>query len=499
MEFSVKSGNPEKQRTACVIVGVFQSRRLSPAARQLDDASEGFLSALLRRGDMEGETGQTLWLYSVPHTLCERVLLVGCGREKDFDDKVYRKVTETATKALDRSGATEAVSYLTELPIKGRDRQWRLRIAVEAVEDALYRFDKLKSEPETRKRPLRRLVLTVGGRRELLAGEQAVREGSAIASGKRLAKDLANLPGNLCTPEYLAEQALQLARMHQQLEVSVLDEDQMSELGMGAMLAVSRGSQLPARLIIMHYRGADPDQRPLGLVGKGITFDSGGISIKPAQAMDEMKFDMGGAASVFGAITACAELQLPINLVGVIAAAENMPDGRAARPGDVITTLSGQTVEILNTDAEGRLVLCDALTYLQRFEPSAVVDIATLTGSCVVALGHHAHGLLSNSQGLANDLLQAGRTSLDRAWELPLWDDYQEQLKSPVADMANIGGKPAGTITAACFLSRFTKKYRWAHLDVAGTAWRTGEDKGATGRPVPLLAHYLLSRAASST
>ncbi|MBD3618217.1 MAG: leucyl aminopeptidase [Chromatiales bacterium] len=496
MEFAIKSGTPEKQRSACVIVGVFQSKRLSTAAKAIDQASEGMIGALMRRGDLTGDLGQTLWLYNLPNTLCDRVLVVGCGREREFDEKALQKATVAAVRAVNASGATEAVSYLTELAVKGADSAWKIRQTVIHTEDALYRFDQLKSEkkPEA-KRPLKKIVLNVPTRRELMKGEQAAREGMAIAAGMKRAKDLANLPGNICTPTYLAEEAQRLKKTFRKLKVEVLEETDMEKLGMGALLSVSKGSEQPAKLITMDYRGGDKNARPVVLVGKGITFDTGGISIKPGAAMDEMKFDMGGAASVFGVITAVCELQLPINIVGVVAAAENMPDGRASKPGDIVTTMSGQTVEILNTDAEGRLVLCDALTSVEKYHPAAVVDIATLTGACIIALGHVASAVLGNHSPLVNDLLTAGKDAVDPAWELPLWDDYQEQLDSNFADMANIGGRPAGSITAACFLSRFAKKYHWAHMDIAGTAWKSGKDKGATGRPVPLLMSWLLKRA----
>ena len=494
MEFTVKSGNPEKQRTACLVLGVYESRRLSPAAEQFDGACEGSLSALLRRGDMEGKPGQTLLLFQPADFLCDRVLLVGCGRERDLDGRRFRQIIAAATRQLNDTGATEAVSYLTDLNVKGRDTFWKVRQAVEATEDNLYRFDELKSKKDTPRRPLRRITFSVPSRRELPEGEKAVREALAIANGMRLARDLGNLPGNICTPSYLAEKALSLAQDYPDLKVSVLEEEQMADLGMNCLLAVSKGSEQPAKLITLEYRNGPQGQKPFCLVGKGITFDTGGISLKPGAEMDEMKFDMCGAASVLGTLRALAELELPLNVVGVVAAVENMPDGKATRPGDIVTTLSGQTVEILNTDAEGRLILCDALTYSERFEPQAVVDIATLTGACIIALGHHPHGLLSNHNPLANELLRAGETAFDRAWELPLWDEYQEQLESNFADMGNIGGRPAGTITAACFLSRFTKKFHWAHLDIAGTAWKSGKEKGATGRPVPLLTQYLLDR-----
>ena len=496
MEFAIKSGTPEKQRSACVIVGVFQAKRLSTAAKTIDEASEGMISALMRRGDLTGEVGQTLWLYNVPNTLCDRVLVVGCGKERDFDEKAFQKVIAATARAVNASGATEAVSYLTELAVKGADSGWKVRQAVVYTEDTLYRFDQLKSDkkPDT-KRPLKKIVLNVPTRRELMKGENAAREGMAIAAGMKRTKDLANLPGNICTPTYLAEEAARLKKTFRRLKVEVLEETDMEKLGMGAFLSVSKGSEQPGKLIVMDYRGGDKTQKPVVLVGKGITFDTGGISIKPGAAMDEMKFDMGGAASVFGTMTAVAELQLPINVVGVVAAAENMPDGRASKPGDVVTTMSGHTVEILNTDAEGRLVLCDALTYVEKYNPSVVIDIATLTGACIIALGHVASGILSNHNPLANDLLAASKDAVDPAWELPLWDDYQEQLDSNFADMANIGGRAAGSITAACFLSRFAKKYHWAHMDIAGTAWKSGKDKGSTGRPVPLLMSYLLKRA----
>jgi leucyl aminopeptidase len=486
MEFTVKSGSPEKQRSACVVVGIYEPRRLSPAAEELDTASDGFISGLLRRGDMEGKPGQSLLLTHVPGVLCDRVLLIGLGREREVNDNAFRQAATVMANRLQEAGAAEAVSYLSTLHVKGRDTLWRVRETALSVSRTLYRFDRLKSRKEEPRRPLRRLTISVPNRRELAGGESAVREASAIAEGVSLARDLGNLPGNICTPTYLADQAQALSKEHGDVKVQVLEKQEMESLGMGALLSVARGSRQPPKLIIMEYRGGPADQKPIALVGKGITFDSGGISIKPGAAMDEMKFDMCGAASVFGAMKACATLKLPINVIGVVPASENLPDGDASKPGDIVTTMSGQTVEILNTDAEGRLVLCDALTYTERFEPQAVIDIATLTGACIIALGHQAHALLGNNNPLSNDLLSAGRKAGDRAWELPLWDEYQEQLKSNFADMANIGGRPAGSITAACFLSRFTKKFRWAHLDVAGTAWTSGDSKGATGRPVRL-------------
>ena len=325
-----------------------------------------------------------------------------------------------------------------------------------------------------------------------------MQQGVAIGEAMNLAKDLGNLAPNICTPTYLAEQATRIAKTYK-LKATVLEEKDMEKLGMGALLAVARGSSQPAKLIVLEYWGRSKKEKPVVLVGKGITFDSGGISLKPASEMDEMKYDMCGAASVLGTITAIAKIRLPLNVVGIIPTTENMPDGNASKPADVVTSMSGQTIEILNTDAEGRLILCDALTYAERYEPDTVIDIATLTGACVIALGHVASGLLTPDDDLAEEVLRASGQAADPAWRLPLWDDYQEQLKSNFADMANIGGRPAGTITAACFLSRFTRKYRWAHLDIAGTAWKSGKEKGATGRPVPLLTQFLIERASRTS
>jgi leucyl aminopeptidase len=497
MEFSVKSGNPEKQRTACVVVGIFEPRRLSAAAEKIDAATDGYLSTLLRRGDLEGKIGQTLLLHNVPNTLAERILLIGCGREREVADSQYRQIITQAATTLNETGSMEATTYLTELSVKGRHVHWKIRQAVEVTEDTLYRFEEFKSKKEDPRRPLRKLTFSVPKRSDLSDGEQAVREGSAISKGMAVTKDLANTPANICTPTYLAKHAKNMEKAYKHLKVTVHDKAAMEKMGMGALLAVAKGSREAPKLIVIEYMNGKKKQKPFCLVGKGVTFDSGGISIKPSQAMDEMKYDMCGAASVIGALTACAALELPINVVGIIPSVENKPDGNATNPGDIVTTMSGQTVEILNTDAEGRLILCDALTYCeQQYSPDQVIDIATLTGACIIALGHHATGVMGNHNPLIHDILNAGKTSADRAWGLPLWDEYQEQLKSNFADIPNIAGRDAGTITAACFLSRFAKKYQWAHMDIAGTAWNSGEQKGATGRPVPLLTQFLIDRVA---
>ena len=495
MEFNVKSGSPEKQRSACIVVGVYEPRRLSGVAEQLDAISEGYISNLLRRGDLEGKAGQMLLLHHVPNVLSERVLLVGCGKERELDERQYKQIIAKTIQTLNETGSMEAVCFLTELHVKGRDTYWKVRQAVETSQDTLYTFLQLKTKKGEPRRPLRKIVFNVPTRRELTVGEKAVEHGLAIAKGVKVTKDVANMPPNICNPAYLWEQAQQMAEEYGSVNVEVVNEANMKDLGMNSYLAVGRGSENESLMSIIHHKGGADDQAPLVLVGKGLTFDSGGISLKPGDGMDEMKYDMGGAASVLGVMHTVAALNLPINVIGVLAGCENMPDANAYRPGDILTTMSGQTVEVLNTDAEGRLVLCDALTYVERFDPETVVDVATLTGACIIALGKHATGLMSTHNPLAHELLNASEQASDRAWRLPLWDDYQEQLESPFADMANIGGRPAGSITAGCFLSRFTKKYNWAHLDIAGTAWRSGKNKGATGRPVPMLAQFLMNRA----
>ncbi|HZJ81063.1 MAG TPA: leucyl aminopeptidase, partial [Guyparkeria sp.] len=496
LEFSVKSGAPEKQRTACLIVGVFESRRLSAAAETIDQVSDGFISAITRRGDMDGDLGDTLLLHGVPNIQADRVMLVGLGKERELDTRGLIKATRAAVEALHHRGTAECVSHLSEINVRGGSIKQVLRQSVVAIGDALYRFDDLKTDRDLGpRRPLRKVTFILPTRRELMEAERYVREATAISNGMRMAKNLANMPGNLLTPTTMAEHARKMTETHLHLSVEVLDQSRMEALGMNALLAVARGSNEPPKLIVMEHMGADADTPPIVLVGKGVTFDSGGISIKPGADMDQMKFDMGGAAATIGVMSAVAEMQLPINVVGIIPTVENMPDGAAMKPGDVIRSMSGQTIEVLNTDAEGRLILCDALTYATRYKPAAIIDIATLTGACVIALGHHPSGLLSNHDPLAQEVLQAGDNVNDRAWQLPLWDEYQEQLKSNFADMANIGGRAGGTITAAAFLSRFVGDYHWVHLDIAGTAWKEGEEKGATGRPVPLLAEFLMNRA----
>ncbi|MBU0499203.1 MAG: leucyl aminopeptidase [Gammaproteobacteria bacterium] len=493
MDYELKSTALEKLRTDCLVIGVYAGHRLSEAAAAIDRSTQGQVLNALKKIELD-KCGALHLLLDAPHTKAERILLVGLGPRKEYGPQAYRKAVSAVVGFLRNDRSTNLTLTLAAEPCKKASPYELSRDAVLAAEEALYRFDACKSDKakDAPKHPLTRLQFWQPNRKAEAKAQKGLAHGRAIAQALALAKDLANLPGNICTPGYLADQALALGGRLKAIKVEVLEEEQMRGLGMGALLSVARGSRQPAKLILMEYRGGKADQKPVALVGKGLTFDAGGISLKPGPGMDEMKYDMCGGASVIGAIQACAELELPINLVGLVPASENLPDGDANKPGDIVTSLSGKTIEVLNTDAEGRLILCDALTYAERFEPELVIDIATLTGACVVALGHHANGLLANHQKLADKLLAAGQAINDRAWQLPLWEEYQKQLDSPFADMANIGGKSAGTITAACFLSRFTEKFKWAHLDIAGTAWISGKDRAATGRPVPLLIQFLL-------
>jgi len=493
MEFVVKNTKAPAIKAATLVLPVGEDLVLGTTAQSIDAASAGAIATVLKRGDLQGKPGQTLLLQQLPGIKAERVLLVGTGKADELDNRQWRKVVTAVTGALKNLGGSDAALALQDVQIKGRDAYARTRILVEVLAGGQYVFDRFKSK-KADARPLSRITL-LSDKAEQAQVEQAANHAQAITTGMNFARDLGNLPPNVCHPSYIAEQARQLGKDFKGLKVEVLDEKKLRELGAGSFLAVSQGSDQPGCIVVMQYNGGKKGEQPYALVGKGITFDTGGISLKPGLGMDEMKYDMCGAASVLGTFRAALELQLPINLVGVLACAENMPSGGATRPGDIVTTLSGQTVEILNTDAEGRLVLCDAMTYVERFKPRAVIDVATLTGACIVALGSQTSGLMSNDEELARQLLGAGQNADDRAWQLPLFDEYQEQLDSPFADIANIGGPKAGTITAACFLSRFTKAYAWAHLDIAGTAWISGgKEKGATGRPVPLLTQYLLDR-----
>jgi leucyl aminopeptidase len=492
MHFEVTTANAAERKTELAIVAVYKGGELGSAAKALDNATGGMITKVLQHGDIKAETGNLQLLTHTDGLACERVLLVGCGERKSFDRKQFRKATHSAFQWLAARPYTQATTYLSMESVKGADAFRTARISAETWHTTSYRFTSMKSGGDKAPVSLKKLAVATRNAKSAQAVRKGIAQGDALGQGMKLSRDLANLPGNVCTPSYLAAEAKKLARSHKNLGCKVLNEADMKKLGMGSLLSVSAGSAQPAQFIILEYKGAAASRDPVVLVGKGVTFDTGGISLKPPSTMDEMKFDMSGAASVFGTIRAIAELQPRLNVVGLIPAVENMPGSSATKPGDIVTSMSGQTIEVLNTDAEGRLILCDALTYARKFKPAAVVDIATLTGACVIALGKHHTGLLSTSDPLAKSLLNAGDKADDRAWRLPLTEEYGEQLKSNFADFANIGGREAGTITAACFLAKFTDDLNWAHLDIAGTAYRGGANKGSTGRPVPMLLEFLL-------
>jgi leucyl aminopeptidase len=496
MEISLKQGPVSKLKSACIIAAVFSGKNMGEFAAGLDRPSRQGLSRLTKRGDISGKLCEVLMVPNLTGIAAERVLLIGAGKHSGISPAEYVKLVRKAAATMKSAGLKNAVSTLTEVLVSERDDGWKVQQQVLAFEAMAYRFDEFKTITKSKAAQFSRLTIaTASADNDQIDAE--IRVGQSLVNGLKLTKDLANTPANYCTPQHLADHAEELGKQFKSVTVKVVNETGMEKLGMGALLSVSRGSEEPAKLIVIKHNGGATKAKPVVLVGKGVTFDSGGISLKPGAAMDEMKYDMCGAATVFGVLAAIAEANLPINVVGVIPATENLPDGKATKPGDIVTSMSGQTIEILNTDAEGRLILCDALTYSARFDPDVVVDIATLTGACIMALGHATSALMSNNDELAADLYAAGDRSGDRAWRLPLWDVYQQQIDSPFADMANVGGRPAGSITAACFLARYTKKYRWAHLDIAGTAWKSGAAKGATGRPVTLLVEYLRQRIAA--
>ncbi|HTH43707.1 MAG TPA: leucyl aminopeptidase [Oxalicibacterium sp.] len=499
MDFSIKPLDAKSTitgiKTGCIAVAVFENKKLSAAAKALN--AKGAIDGALQSGDISGKPGSTLLLRGIAGVAAERVLLVGLGKEDAVSEKDFTSALQSVVRAFGSLGAKEAVIALPVDALSQRDAAWTIRGAVLAAREAAYRFDVMKSKKEAPATGVGKIAFAVPAA-NANAAKEAVTQAVAVANGMDLTKDLGNLPANICTPTYLANTAKKIAKDFK-LEVEILDRKQLEALKMYSFLSVTNGSVQPPKFIVLKHLGGKSKDAPVVLVGKGITFDSGGISLKPGSAMDEMKYDMGGAASVLGTMRAIAEMKLKLNVIMVIPSCENMPSGSATKPGDIVTSMSGQTIEILNTDAEGRLVLCDALTYVERFKPAVVVDAATLTGACITALGHHNSGLFTRNDAahdaLANELLAAGREAGDTAWRMPIEDSYQEQLKSNFADMANIGGPAAGAVTAACFLERYTKKYTWAHLDIAGTAWKSGAAKGSTGRPVPLLTTFLIKRA----
>ena len=495
MEFVAIIDGKARATAGCAVVGVYENADLGVAARQIDKQQDGLIAGIQAAGDFAAKLGDTLMLPLPAGSNASRLLLVGLGSRAAFTRKQYRKALQSSAQALAKTGAADAVVYLALEPVPELDMAYRARILSEVYASQAYKVPDLKTAPKPKPRPLATVSVAAADARGAKSATQGLRIGVAVGSGLSFARDLANLPPNVCTPTYLGNRALQLAKEFPSIKAKALDESAIKALKMGAFLAVTQGSDEPPRLIVCEYRGGKKDAAPICLVGKGITFDSGGISLKDPPGMDEMKFDMSGGAAVLGALRAIVELKLAINVIVIVAAAENMPSGSAVKPADIVTTMSGQTVEVLNTDAEGRLVLCDAITYSRRYKPAAVIDVATLTGACVIALGNHVSGLMSNNEALAQELESAGLRADDRAWRLPIGEEYVDQLKSNFADIANVGGREGGACTAGSFLWKFAKDLQWAHLDVAGTAWLGGAQKGSTGRPVPLLVDFLVTRA----
>jgi leucyl aminopeptidase len=494
MEFTAIIDPKARHDAGCAVVGVFEDGELGGAARRIDAQLNGMIRKLQGDSDFSAKLGDVLLLPAPAGAAAARVLLIGLGTRAAFGRKQYRKALQSAAASLGKTGAGDAVVYLALDQAADLDVHYRARFVAEIFCAQMYRIPDLKTSAKPKAPRLTSVSVAVADARALKSATAGLRIGTAVGSGLALSRDLANLPPNVCTPIYLATRAQGLAEEFSSVKTKIFDLNGIKTLKMGAFLAVTQGSDQPPRLIVCEYRGGKKDAPPVCLVGKGITFDSGGISLKDPPGMDEMKFDMSGAATVLGTLRAIAELKLPINLVVVVATCENMPGGAAVKPSDIVTTMSGQTVEILNTDAEGRLILCDAITYSRRFKPAAVIDVATLTGACIVALGNHFSGLMSNDETLAGELLSAGLRADDRVWRLPIGEEYIDQLKSNFADIANVGGREGGACTAASFLSKFAKDLQWAHLDVAGTAWLGGAQKGSTGRPVPLLVDFLTNR-----
>ncbi len=490
-QFTSSRQDIDSCKSGYLVVGIYSDNNFTLSAKAVDNKTQGTISKIVQYGDLKDEPGSCVIINSVPGVKAKRVIVLRFGPRKKFDAMQFNKAFKGLAQQLAALNPETATIFIDDLDADERGQSWVARRLVEIIGHATYRFDQLK-KPKKRVRAWK-IQISSDSAAALKRVRDGIRTGKAMNEGVSLARDLGNLPGNICTPTYLAQTAEKLSASGK-VEVEVLEEEHMRELGMGSFLSVSRGSREPAKLIIMHYEGGQAGAKPVALVGKGLTFDAGGISIKPAGAMDEMKFDMCGGAGVIGAMLTIATLGLPINVVGAVAASENLPDGAANKPGDIVKSMSGTTIEILNTDAEGRLILCDTLTYIGKYRPAVVIDAATLTGACVVALGRHPSGLFSNNEELSEQLVAAGQYADDRVWPMPLWEDYQSQLDSNFADLANIGGRDAGAVTAACFLSRFAKKYKWAHLDIAGTAWDTGKAKGSTGRPVPLFVQFVMNQ-----
>ena len=494
MKYFTTTSKASRRAVDCVIVGVYKRGKLGIGAADIDAASKGHIRELTKSGDISGEQGRVTVLTKVPGVKANRIAVVGLGKSAGFDAAAFRKAVAAATRAISNTKTKQILNCLTLEPVKNSDPYYLARHTVESIGDTLYRFEQMKSGRKKPSMPLNTIGIAIAKRGDAGKATRGVEHADAIAAGVSLAKDLGNLPANVCTPAYLARVAKKLASGNGKLSTRVLNETEMKKLGMGSLLSVTAGAVEPAKLIVMQYKGAG-SSKPVVLVGKGVTFDTGGISLKPGAGMDEMKFDMCGAASVIGTMAAITKMKLPINVNVVVPAVENMPSGDATRPGDIVKSMSGQTIEVLNTDAEGRLILCDALTYSRRFKPDTIIDVATLTGACVVALGNHRCAIYANNDDLQQELFGAGKTSEDTGWPMPMGAEYAAQLKSNFADMANIGGAGGGSVTAACFLGKYTDGMNWAHLDIAGVAWKSGAQKGASGRPVSMLSEFLLSRA----
>jgi len=494
MEYFTTTSNASRRAVDCVIVGVYKGGKLSAAASEIDTASNGEIRRRIKSRDVSSDTGNCALLTNVPGVKANRVAVVGLGKSDELTATAFRKATGAAVRAISKTKTRSLLNGLAVEPVKDCDVYYRARHTAEVVGDVLYRFTRMKSGRKPAASALRQVGVSISERKHAAHAKLGTTHGDAIAAGVAVAKDLGNLPANVCTPGFLASTAKKLATGKGKLTTRVLNETDMKRLGMGSLLSVTAGTKEPAKLIVMQYKGAGKD-KPVVLVGKGVTFDSGGISLKPGPGMDEMKYDMCGAAGVIGTMATVAALKLPINVNVVVPAVENLPGSNATKPGDIVKSMSGQTIEVLNTDAEGRLILCDALTYSRRFKPAAIIDVATLTGACVIALGAHRTAVMSNSDDFRGEIVAAGETAEDRGWPMPLGEEYAEQLKSNFADMANIGGPGGGAVTAGCFLGKFTDGMTWAHLDIAGTAWKSGAQKGGTGRPVPMLAEVLLRRA----
>lgn len=491
MEFLIKQASSwENTKTDCLIIPVYESKNTPEIASQLDAHSSALVSRLFKSRDIHCNKGKITLVHNHADGNFPRLLFIGCG--KSLDMAGFREVIKALAKELHHTRVSSVHMLFDLFHVEGYSAPQLLQQTANLLESLTYTYDETLSKKAT-KHPIKKITLFC--KDTGTANKKAVAQGVAMGNGINLAKHLGNLPANICTPTFLANEAMALAKKYKSLTTKILNESDMKKLKMFSLLSVTAGTEEPAKFIIVEYKGGKATDKPYVLVGKGVTFDSGGISLKPGPKMDEMKYDMCGAASVLGTIQAVAELALKINVIVVVPAVENLPSGKATKPGDVITSMSGQTIEVLNTDAEGRLILCDALTYVERFNPKTVIDIATLTGACVVALGKHASGLYSNKEELSQQLVNAGNNTYDRAWPMPLWEEYNQQLHSRFADIANIGGPEGGSVTAACFLSRFTKKYDWAHLDIAGSAWDSAGPKGATGRPVSLLTQYLIDRS----